>query len=488
MLPLEALLDNQLDNQKKQQQNPTAVVSQEKNILRILCCNNSAKQSGVEPELTLSTALTLCPTLVTLQQQSASEKSTLQRLALLAYNFSPTVIIAEQGLWLELSGCEQLFHGYNQLLQQLQQALLSRSISVDMGIAASADGARLLCRSGFQNRLPNSAELQLQLQATSIRKLAINKRQQQSFQQLGLDSLGDLLALPRAELARRFGTGIVDYLQLLLGEKPCRLQRFQPPASFHDLLQNPQGIFSKQGLLFPMKTLLQRFSLYLQARQCHCRTFEWRFEPLLGEPVSMRVTLSGSHNSWTNLLDLSRLQLDRISLPASIESIILTSDDFIEATPGELDLFDSVLSDNATIKKRGKEGKETESTETHRLIDSLRARLGPEALLQPALGPDYLPEKAGKIIAAGERPQPAIAHHGLQPLWLLPKPVSVQMRNQQLFWRQRLYILSGPQRLCDNWWQTDQQRDYYLACDAEGARYWLFRQPDGGWFVQGLFA
>jgi|TARA_B110000259_G_scaffold84510_1_gene98619 protein ImuB len=488
MLPLDALLDCPLNKQqdelktKEQRHHPLAVVGQDKNAMRVLCCNESAKQSAVEPLLSLSTALALCPDLLTLQQQPEREKTTLQQLALIAYSFSPAVIIAEQGLWLELSGCEKLFHSYRQLLQQLQKNLSLRCSQIDMGIADSADAARLLCQPGFRCELPESAEVKQQLRLTPLSRLRVQRRQQQSFNQLGLTRLGDLLALPRAELASRFGTGIVDQLQLLLGEKPCQLTRFKPPVTFHDLLQSPQGIFSKQGLLFPMKTLLQRLSIYLQARQCYCRKIEWRFEPLIGEPSSMCVTLSGSQNSWTTLLDLSRLQLERIDLPASIETIILSSDDFVDGLPEGLDLFGTAPSSDKTSAG-------DTSIEARRLIDSLRARLGPEALQQPALGGNYLPEEAGKVVALGEHQQLAVDHNGLQPLWLLPKPIAIQLRNQQLFWRQPLYVLSGPQRLSDNWWQSDRQRDYYLACDNEGSRYWLFKQAGTDrWFVQGIFS
>ena len=304
--------------------------------MRVLCCNDSATQSGVEPLLSLSTALALCPNLLTLQQQPEREKTILQQLALIAYSFSPSVIIAEQGLWLELSGCEKLFHSYRQLLQQLQKSLSYSCTHIDMGIAGSADAARLLCQPGFRCELPETTELEQQLRLTPLSLLKVQRRQQQSFEQLGLSCLEDLLALPRAELASRFGTGIVEQLQFLLGEKPCQLARFKPPVTFHDLLQSTQGIFSKQGLLFPMKTLLQRLSIYLQARQCYCRKIEWRFEPLIGEPSSMCITLSGSQNSWTTLLDLSRLQLERIDLPASIETIILSSDDFVDGLPETL--------------------------------------------------------------------------------------------------------------------------------------------------------
>ena len=76
-----------------------------------------------------------------------------------------------------------------------------------------------------------------------------------------------------------------------------------------------------------------------------------------------------------------------------------------------------------------------------------------------------------------------------QPLWLLTNPVRIQQRNHQLHWKQPLAIVSGPERLCGNSWQTEQQRDYYLACDSKGARYWLFRESmNKQWFVHGLFS
>lgn len=102
LLPLDALLDEPKIEDDRQL--PTAVVGQEKNAMPVLCCNDSAKKSGVEPLLSLSTALALCPELLTLQQQPEREKTTLQQLALIAYSFSPMVIIAEQGLWLEVNG------------------------------------------------------------------------------------------------------------------------------------------------------------------------------------------------------------------------------------------------------------------------------------------------------------------------------------------------------------------------------------------------
>ena len=478
LLPLETLLPQRPEELA---QKPIAIINLQKNIQQVLCCNTQAAAWGIEPGLSISTALALCPELEVLPRQFEQEQQLLQQLALLAYSFSPVVILEGSELWLEISGCQQLFKGYDALLKNLQNRLKYQSISAVNGIGQNPLAAKLLCKSRFETQLPDQTEIQRRLRNTDINLLKTSRKQQQSFKQLGLNRVGDLLVLPRSALSRRFDAELLTTIAQLNNEKLFTAPRFQPADSFRDLIQNPQGIFNKESLLFPMKTLLQRLCQYLMARQCHCREIEWRFEPLIGESQHMQIQLSGSQNNWSSLLMLSRLQLERLELPRSIEQIILCADQFIEAPMGmfNLDLFDD--------QKLAQQSCE--------LIDSLNARLGIEALSQPILNQDYLPEQASTLAIPGlhssaaysERPDEKLK--APQPLWLLTDPAPVHLRNRQLYWRQPLSIISGPERLCGNWWQAEQQRDYYLACDSNGARYWLFRETSSQrWFVHGLFS
>ena len=468
LLPLESLPPAAEDQ-------AAAVICRQKNRHQVICCNSQAQVWGIEPSLSLSTALALCPELITLPREIEGEQQSLQRLALLAYSFSPVVIVdkeTNQGLWLDLTGCSQLFQGYDSLLKKLQLQLQYQSITACSGIAQSPLAAQLLCQQHFQIQLPAS----IALDTIALSKLALSNKQQQHFNQLGLQTLADLQALPKASLSRRFGASLIQTLALLTGEKPCTLERFRPPTAFHDLIQNPQGIYSKESLLCPMKVLLQRLCQYLLARQCYCREIYWVFEPLMGSAQTLQIQLSGSQNNWSSLLTLCRLQLERLELPRSVEQIILHSDQFVDAPMTNMDLFGDLYSPD----------------KDHALIDSLNARLGTGALSQPVLSAEPLPEQAGTVQSLGNQAsstQRANSNRAPQPLWLLTEPAPVQQRNEQLYWRQPLTIISGPERLCGNWWQSEQQRDYYLACDSKGARYWLFRQTNNGhWFVHGLFA
>ena len=454
---------------------PAAVARSYKNAQRIDCCNQSAAAWGVDPLMSVSTALAICPDLTVLAKNVQQEQQLLQQLALIAYRFSPEVIIDTDGLWLDLSGCAQLFNGYNQLLKKLYTQLFAQSVNATSGVGRSPLAAKLLCSNEFHQHLPDSTEIQRALMATALNRIPSTTKQQQNFKQLGLTTIGDLLSLPRSALSQRFNSDLMDTLQQLQGEKPCLLKRFKPANEFHGAVQNPQGLCSKESLLFPMKTLLQRLCQYLMARQCYSRELVWRFEPLLGKHQFMTIRLSSSNHSWSSLLSLSRIQLERLELPRSVEQISLSCDQFT-AMPGlSFDLF----GDQMSLQEN-----------TAELIDNLNARLGVEALSRPTTNAEHLPELAGNIGSihkpTDSKQQPDQTQ---KPLWLLSEPAPIKLHNQQLYWRKPLTIVSGPERLCGNWWQSQQQRDYYLACDSKGARYWIFRESTNKqWFVHGLFA
>ena len=456
---------------------PVVVVNRQNNAQRVACYNEPAKQWGIEKALSLSTALAICPELVVLAKNPRQEQQLLKQLAVIAYSFSSDVIIDTEGLWLELSASEQLFNGYTPLLKRLHRQISSLSITATNGMGKSPLAAKVLCAEHFHTHLLNNSQIMDALEATSLEVLPSNKRQQQTFKQLGLITIGELIKLPRSALSQRFSPDLLETLELLLGEKPYSAPRFQPATEFYDDMQNPQGIYSKEGLIFPMEALLRRFHHYLIARQCQCAEIIWQFEPLLGASQSMTVNLSDSSQDCANLLDLSRLHLEQLDLPPSIERISLFCNQFITSSNPVFDLFDDLRAENCHSSK---------------LIDCLHARLGKNAISQITKDAEHLPELASKITHIGSQPSTQSQHklkETQQPIWLLPVPAPIRMYRRQLYWKKPLTIVRGPERICANWWQSEQQRDYYLASDHLGAHYWIYREStDNTWFLHGVFA
>jgi protein ImuB len=147
--------------------------------------------------------------------------------------------------------------------------------------------------------------------------------------------------------------------------------------------------------------------------------------------------------------------------------------------------------------------------------DRVRARLGEQAVLRPVAVESHIPERAaallpvtaaseGKAIAGGGPNAPSAE----RPIRLFSRPEPVEVMAEipegppaHFRWRRALHRVArseGPERIAPEWWRDDDAtatRDYFRVEDADGRRYWLYRQglygaaePTPRWFMHGIFA
>jgi len=75
-----------------------------------------------------------------------------------------------------------------------------------------------------------------------------------------------------------------------------------------------------------------------------------------------------------------------------------------------------------------------------------------------------------------------------RPFWLLPKPQQLKHHEKKLYWKDELHLISGPERIEDNWWSKPISRDYYIAKNIYGDHYWIFcNRRTKRWYIQGIF-
>jgi protein ImuB len=183
-------------------------------------------------------------------------------------------------------------------------------------------------------------------------------------------------------------------------------------------------------------------------------------------------------------------------------------------------------------------------TEIARLIDRLTVKLGPGRVRRPQRHESHLPERASGWVGAvfpsparegcrggvrlkpldaaegaSERassplvrhppPSPSLEREGRKrPQRLLDRPEAIDViyatpegMPRRFVWRRAVHDIAhaeGPERIAPEWWRQPSSarlRDYYRVEDAQGRRYWIYREGmvgDGrggapGWFIQGLF-
>jgi protein ImuB len=341
---------------------------------------------------------------------------------------------------------------------------------------------------------------------------------------LGCTRWGQLRALPRGGVARRWGAPLLEALDRAYGHQPEVYPWLVLPEVFEAQLELIAQVETAPALLFGARRLLQQLQVWLQLRQSGVLA------------LSLRWTLDARRHTASEgelvlrtaepMLDMGHLErllsehLARVTLPAPALYLHLRTLETkkLGSTSASLLPDDLRPGDNLV-----------------HLLERLSARLGPHQVLQWQACADHRPEQMqtwlpvmsdSKLIAFKEVKTPArglkslkmlqspknapgnpsasgvaaLPGQALWPTWLLVPPLKLAVHRQQPHYQGPLTLLSGPQRMETGWWGTQNfaLRDYFVARSAQSALLWIYRErlrsPQGGqdagadWYLQGVFA
>ncbi len=426
-------------------------------------------------------------------------------LAWRCLQLTPLVALVDGVLVMEVSGSARLFGG--------QQALLRRIYMQNRPLAPVkyAQGATSLVAIG---RLLVAAPVGAAppLQALPLQALAAARPHAALLARMGVRTWGQLRALPRAGVARRFGQGLLDALDRAWGDAPETYPWLQAPEVFARRVELAASVDAAPGLLFAARRLLALLLDWLRARQHGVLALElvWELDARRGNARHHDAHHQGGHSGALVLRtaaptqDMAHLQrllaerLARVELPAPVLYLRLHS---VQTAPlgGESHslLFDDVRSGDALPPT----------------LERLAARLGATQVLGVQLGDDHRPEYMQRWAphsAMLPRPPNAIknraacavntgagglfgmktpAVHGLLPPVLLGTPLPLD--------GQALQLLGCAYRVEAGWLDAAPLlRDYYLArlpgwglgwvfCDRLGAG--RAGSPPQRWYLHGVY-
>jgi protein ImuB len=501
-----------------------------------------AAARGIRPGMKRATALALAADLLIGQADPARDAAALQAVAHAALAFTPAVALeGEATVLLEVHAVLRLFGGPPALLQRLRAALAPLGHRLQIAAAPTALGAALLARWAPADRgnlvagphVARRDALALLLDAAPLWQLGPGREHREALQGMGLHALGDLCALPRAGLARRFGEGLLDDLDRAYGRRPDPRRWLELPEHFECRLELFARAETAEQVLAGAGVLLARLVAWAQGRHGRIGAFTlaMQHEPRHGAAVAateLRVELAEPSLDAAHLQLLLRERLARVTLAAPTLELRLRCRDLVAAAPPNGELFPT---------------RQTEHEGLLRLLERLRARLGDAQVLRLQPVADHRPERASRAVpalgapaaaAGGARWPAAPAARGpapgsvaaqatpgaapavpaaapaapaapsaplaaellLRPAWLLPEPLPLAARGAQpLLDGHPLQLVAGPERIESGWWDGEPvTRDYFVGQAADGSLVWLWRGrlPDAAgeptWFLQGRFA
>ena len=441
----------------------------------VFACDRKAFARGVRAGMVVQAALALAPALHVAPRDPASETEALLGVAGWAAQFTPGVAIEfPDCVLLEVSGSLKLFGGLESLLERLREGLTEMGWNAMLASAPTPRAAFWLVLAEKQKFIGSVAELEPALATLPVGVLRCGDETLAAFEAIGVRTLGELRALPREGVARRFGQGPLAELDRALGRLPDPRNFFVPPARFGAAIELPAEVTQAEALLFAARRLIVQLAGFLAARSGGVQRFVLSLRHRDKAPAEIAIGLVAPSRDAEHFTLLVRERLARLELAAPVRELALKADDVVPLPGRNLGL----------ALEQGKPPGQWEH-----LVERLRARLGTEAVCGIASRAEHRPERAGVIADAGQKQSQL--DFGERPFWLLESPRPLAEIGAVPHHDGPLELLVGPERIESGWWDgSDVARDYFVARTQDESLVWIYREwrGEGGWYLHGVFA
>lgn len=417
-----------------------------------------------------------------------------------ALQFTPRVARVDEALLLEISGSVRLWGGRKFLLTRLLEG------HPDLAAARWSQGATSLIAMGLLRQQQLSRPVPQQARQLPLDTLSAAREHVETLARTGCRTWGDLQALPRAGVSRRFGASLLDALDCATGLRPETYPWLTLPEVFDQKIELPALATSAPELMWCASRLLLQLQVWLQMRQRGVLAveLEWtldlkRLDGIRLPPnEQLAIRTAQPTQEMTHLRKLVSESLDRATLLAPANHLRLRT---LDTAPWAGASHTLLLED----KEKG--------DKLHQLVERLSTRLGAHRVVIPQLVADHRPEHRQIWIPANQHRTEAApkkrrakspASDAIHPPWLLDQPLPLSVKKDTPHYHGPLRLLTRPQRIEAGWWDEQGKglalRDYFIARSDTAGLVWIYRerpasladsesQPEQArWFLQGLYA
>ena len=501
---------------------PFATVIEAAGRRLLAAVNPAASAAGLAPGMPLADALSFLPGLATAAAEPTEDRAALRRLAEWCGRYSPWMAPdGADGVRVEITGSAHLWGGEAALTADLMSRLDRQGIASRIAIADTLGAAWALARfaqTGERIVIQPPGDARDGLAGLPVEALRLDPATIQGLRRVGLKRVGDLYAMPRPALVRRFGEAVARRLDQALDDLPEPLSPLGETPVRRVRLSFAEPIADPADLALAAERLAKDLVLRLAREGMGARRLDLAFHRIDGQVERIVLGTARPSRDPHHLAALLKERLDTVDPGLGVEDMILAAF-AVEPLPPE------------QIGFAGSPGTGTMAG-TASLLDRLGNRLGLDALYRLEPYESHIPERAsvhiafplpsraggeGRVrgavsrrdpgprspaaLASAKPPRPIRLFEPPEPVeafWLLPDDPPFRFT-----WRRRPHRVmraDGPERIAEEWWRSegsgavDAIRDYYRVEDEEGRRFWLFRAglSDGSqpphWFIHGIFA
>jgi protein ImuB len=387
------------------------------------------------------------------------------------------------GLIADITGVAHLFGGEAELRGDLHARLERAGLSVTSAIAGTRGAAYALARHGG-GIIADGALLQ-GIGRLPVSAIRIDHDTAEALSRVGIARISDLVSLPRAPLARRFGQTLILRLDQLLGHQPEPVAAEAEPPHFGVRITLPEPIGLQSDVTAGLLRLLDRLCATLALHHRGARRVRLELRRVDSGTVQVEIGLARPMRDPARIAALFAKGIEEIDSGFGIDGLRLSAPITEPLPPEQIGNGPNLRHEDALAD----------------LVSRLGNRIGFERVLRMIPADSKIPERSFQMVsAAWSEPVTSRRRSGPpRPMTIFPpEPVTHASGHPpaQFRWRRMRFTTlraHGPERISPEWWFDDPAwrsgiRDYWRIETQEGQRLWLFYTPqDPAWCVQGEF-
>lgn len=513
------------DPELARSERPFALWEKDHGAMKLVALDKRASAEGLLIGQTLSDARGLVPNLDAREIDRFFVEQVFADFADWHSNASPIVSVLTHAstygdLCLDITGVSHLFSGESQMLAMLISRLEALGYSAQGSIASTIGAAwamthfspgRIVAEGGESKALSNLPIAALRLEAGQV--AALNH--------LGLKRIGQLYERNRKQMQARFGVSFLLRLDQALGWVEEKLTPRLPLADRFAEHRFAEPIGLIDDVLMCTKDLAVQLSYTLEHEGLGGQAFHLFLYRVDHKVITLSVNAARATRDADHIGRLFSHRAERLGAEYDAGFGI----DMIRLAVSSVSPLDAAQTSAF--------GLDDGVVTLDRLYDRMTSRLGPLAVVRSKPVNTHIPELAVKLepVVAAVPTKVSFESAAPRPMRLLPQPEPITVIAEvpdtppaSMIWRRVTYRFvksSGPERISAEWHRAGTKlmltadtaakaqhpdnveryygegeisRDYYIAEDEGGRRFWLFRlglfgiARDPRWFLHGFFS
>lgn len=505
---LRRLSTDRIARQRSPDPRPLVVAGKRGNAEAVVALDAVAERRGLRLPIALAQARAMHPDLNVVPEDAAADAQLLAAMADWCVRYTPLAALdAPDGLLLDIAGCAHLFGGEAALLEDLQRRMSGFGFAVRAGIADTIGAAWAVARFSDATSVACGDE-RAALAPLPLQALRIADETAAALRRVGFRRVGDIMDVPRAPLAARFGGDLLRRLDRALGKEREPLTPRLPVAPYVAEQPFAEPITREEDVLAVTERLAGRLAALLERRGEGLRRVELMLFRTDGQVFRLQA---GTSRPLRSVREVRALFVERLAA---------LSDPLDPGFGFDLARL-NVIAAEPSPPQQGTLGEAVDDGDVDRLVDRLSARLGARRVSRLVAQDSHIPEIAAAAVPA--QAQRAETDGGWaafrcfrdgvglnpRPLRLLTTPEPIEALASvpdgppiRFRWRRALHEVTaaeGPERIEGAWWGAQETagnlaRDYFRVEDKAGRRFWIFRAglyrdtAAPAWFLHGMFA